>query len=74
MYGLGSLTTAELTDAEQATTRLMALHDQRRALDQELYTKLSTLSADISAAMEDRAEAERRMRIAEAARLQGKGS
>jgi hypothetical protein len=68
MPNLSVLTTGELHATERACEYLMQLHDRHQAIDRDLYVKLSTLFADVCAQLEDHAAAERRHRVAQAAR------
>ena len=68
MPSLSYLTTGELGTVETAAETLMKLHDKHEVLNPGLYAKLSALLADVHTVMEDHATAERRHKIAQAAR------
>jgi hypothetical protein len=68
MPDLSILTTGELGTAEAAAETLMKLHDKHQVLDRGVYVGLGTLLADVHMVQEDHAAAERRHKVAQAAR------
>jgi hypothetical protein len=53
MPNLRDLTAGELASAEAACDVLLDLHQRHDMLDQETWSKIDTLHADIAAAQED---------------------
>jgi hypothetical protein len=53
MPNLRALTADELDSAEAACDVLLDLHQRHHILDQETWSKIDTLHADIAAAQED---------------------
>ena len=54
MPNLRDLTADELDSAEAACDVLLDLHQRHAMLDQQTWSKIDTLRADITAAQEDR--------------------
>jgi hypothetical protein len=67
MASLSVLTSGELNAIERACQHLVDVYDQHAAISRALYVEVSTAIADIHVIQEDRAEKERRHRIALAA-------